>query len=156
MTVELRSSDAGDADACDVIVASLPYFFGDPDGVEECKVAVRTHRGFVATDEGEVVGFLTMARHPGASAEITWMAVHADHRRGGIGRLLVERAASEMSAEGCRLLFVLTLGPSVPEDVADSYGGTRAFYAAMGFIPLREFALRNWNDAAALVLARPL
>jgi len=84
------------------------------------------------------------------------MAVHADHRRRGIGRLLVECAASEMSGEGCRLLFVLTLGPSVPEDVDDSYGGTRDFYATMGFIPLREFQLRNWNDAAALMLARPL
>jgi hypothetical protein len=26
----------------------------------------------------------------------------------------------------------------------------------MGFIPLREFALRDWSDEAALVLALPL
>lgn len=152
----VRPLDSEDAEACDAIVASLPYFFGDPDGVEKCKMAVRTQRGYVATERGEIVGFLTVAPHPGSSVEITWMAIHANRRRQGIGRLLVERVVDELIAEGCPLLFVLTLGPSVPEDADDNYGGTRAFYEAMGFISLREFALRDWNDEAALVLALPL
>ena len=32
--------------------------------------------------------------------------------------------------------------------------GTRAFYRRMGFAPLRELGLREWNDASALMLAR--
>jgi hypothetical protein len=51
---------------------------------------------------------------------------------------------------------VLTLGPSEPEDVEDNYGGTRAFYEAMGFVPLRELELRSWNSGAALMFAVPL
>jgi hypothetical protein len=54
------------------------------------------------------------------------------------------------------MLFVLTLGPSVPEDVEDGYEGTREFYRRCGFVGLREFGLRDWNDAYALVLARAL
>ena len=54
------------------------------------------------------------------------------------------------------MLCVLTLGPSVPEDAADNYAGTRAFYQSCGFVPLRELELRSWNDAYALMLARPL
>ncbi len=51
-------------------------------------------------------------------------------------------------------MFVITLGPSVAEPgVADSYAGTRAFYEAVGFVPLKE--LDVWGDApAGLILAR--
>jgi hypothetical protein len=52
------------------------------------------------------------------------------------------------------VLFVLTLGPSVPEEAGDNYEGTRAFYRRMGFGPLRELQLRDWNDSHALILAR--
>ena len=67
---------------------------------------------------------------------------------------MIDAAVRQCEADALRILFVLTLGPSVPEDVADSYDGTRTFYRSMGFVPLRELALRDWNDAAALILAR--
>ena len=51
-------------------------------------------------------------------------------------------------------MFLLTLGPSVPDDVADGYQGTRRFYEAVGFTPLRELGLRDWEDEAALLLVR--
>lgn len=156
MPIELRELRAGDADVCDAVVASLPYFFGDPSGVEECKVAVRTHEGWVATLRGDVVAFVTVVSHFPSSAEITWLAVHADHRRRGVGHRLVDHVKVEMAARGRRVLHVLTLGPSVPEDEPDNYGGTRAFYEAMGFVPLRELHLRSWSDEAALILAFPL
>lgn len=156
--VVLRPLTSDDAPACDAIIASLPYFFGDRQGVRDCAVAVRTQSGIVAVSGDAIVGFLTIERFDPGSAEITWMAVHASHRRDGIGRMLMGAAAAEMAASGVRVMFVLTLGPSVPEppEVADNYAGTRAFYESIGFIPLREFALATWNDPAALILARPL
>ncbi|MDP9238087.1 MAG: GNAT family N-acetyltransferase [Chloroflexota bacterium] len=155
--VVLRPLTSDDAPACDAIIASLPYFFGDPQGVRDCAGAARTQSGIVALAGEAIVGFLTIERFGPGSAEVTWMAVHASHRRGGIGRMLIDRTAAEMTAAGARVLFVLTLGPSVPEpEVADNYAGTRAFYETMGFIPLREFALATWNDPAALILVRPL
>ena len=152
----VRPLELSDTPACDAVIASLPYFFGDPDGIRECAEAVRSQRGFVATVDAAVVGFITLAQHDPASAEITWLAAHAAHRRRGIGRALVQAAEHALAAEGVEMLFVLTLGPSVPEDVDDGYAGTRAFYGAMGFVPLKEFALKTWNDPAALVLAKAL
>jgi hypothetical protein len=54
------------------------------------------------------------------------------------------------------MMCVLTLGPSVPEEPGDNYEGTRAFYQRVGFVPLRELRLREWNDSHALMLARSL
>jgi len=56
------------------------------------------------------------------------------HRR-GIGRALVERAASYARAEGFTLLHVKTLAPSDPDP---GYAATRRFYEAMCFVPLEE------------------
>jgi ribosomal protein S18 acetylase RimI-like enzyme len=152
----IRGLDVDDARACDAVIASLPYFFGDPDGIRNCAEAVRTQRGFVARVDGAVAGFITLEEHQPGSIEINWLAVQAERRRRGLGRMLIEAAAAQLASEGVRALFVLTLGPSVPEDVEDGYDGTRAFYQALGFIPLRELALRDWNDAFALMLVRPL
>jgi ribosomal protein S18 acetylase RimI-like enzyme len=155
-TAAIRRLILTDAEGCDAVLASLPYFFGDPDGIAQCHEAVRTERGFVAVDGNTVVGLITLTPHQPGSSEITWLAVHAGHRRGGIGRRLIDASVELLRSEGQQMLFVLTLGPSVPEDVDDGYEGTREFYRRCGFVGLREFGLRDWNDAYALVLVRAL
>jgi ribosomal protein S18 acetylase RimI-like enzyme len=154
----IRPLEARDADACDAVLASLPYFFGDRDGIRQAHDAVRSQRGFVAELDGAVRGFITLEQHQAGSSEITWLAVHQGFRRNGIGRSLVEASVELLRSEEQSVVFVLTLGPSVPEpiDVADNYEGTRQFYRRMGFVGLREFGLRDWNDAFALVLVRAL
>jgi hypothetical protein len=53
----------------------------------------------------------------------------------------MDRLASELRAEGRRLLLVLTVSPSdPPDDIEDGYQATRAFYAANGFVLARDFA----------------
>ncbi len=152
----IRPLAPADAEACDRIVLTLPYHFGDEGGRAECARAVRTQGGLVAVQEGEVVGFLTLARHEPRSAEITWMAVRADRRRHGLGRKLIERAVDELAQDGVELLSVLTLAESEPEDrETDNYADTRAFYGALGFVALRELALESWNDRA-VILVRPV
>jgi GNAT superfamily N-acetyltransferase len=98
----------------------------------------------------------SLLHHFPESAEITWMAVAAAHRRSGTGAMLIDAACAAASAGGARMLCVLTLGPSVPEDVDDGYDGTRRFYMTQGFVPLRELGLREWNDSHALILARAI
>jgi ribosomal protein S18 acetylase RimI-like enzyme len=145
-----------DAEACDAVVLSLPYHFGHEGGRAECARAVRTQEGLVAVEEDEVVGFLTLRRHDPRSAEITWMAVRADRRRRGIGRELIERAVDDLSCDGVELLSLLTVAESEPEERdSDNYADTRAFYRAVGFVPLRELALESWDDRA-VILARPV
>ena len=154
--VSVRELELADAPVCDAVMATLPYFFGQPAGIAECAAAVRSQPGLVAVDRsGNVVGFLTYRLHHANSAEITWMAVRQDTRRQGVGRLLIDVVEAHLWRRGVRLVFVITLGPSVDEPgVTDGYGGTRAFYESTGFIPLRE--LDAWGpDSPGLILARP-
>jgi ribosomal protein S18 acetylase RimI-like enzyme len=98
----VRPLSAADADACDAIVAGLPYHFGNEQGRADCARAVRSQPGLVAEDDGEVVGFLTYEPRFEAAAEITWMAVRADRRRSGIGRAMLGRLSEELVAGGRR------------------------------------------------------
>jgi ribosomal protein S18 acetylase RimI-like enzyme len=151
----VRALEPSDAEACDAVVATLPYHFGSEAGLRECAEAVRSQNGLVAAIDRDIVGFVTEQRYGSGTAEMTWLAVRADHRRQGIGRTLTERLVRDLAADGVRILFALTLGPSTPDDVEDGYEGTRRFYERMGFLPLREFTLASWDDPA-LVLVRPL
>ncbi len=141
-----------DAAACDAVIASLPYHFGNEHGIAECAAAVRAQRGLAATIDGGLVGFCTWQPWFGTSRELTWLAVAADHRRSGIGTQLVEQLAADAAADGMAYLLVTTLSASVPEPgVTDSYAGTRRFYLARGFAPLWEPA-GWWNGENQAVL----
>ena len=151
----VRDLRVEDAVACDDVVRSLPYFFGSELGVAECTRAVRSQRGWIIETCGHVQGFLVVDYPLPGAPEITWMAVHADHRRHGLGRVLIEHAVDELAGVGAAVLSVLTLAASVPEAGMDTYAGTRAFYKAMGFLAVREIHPPGW-DSAALLLVRPL
>ncbi len=99
----IRPLTIDDAPACDAVLATLPTFFGDADGIRDCAVAVRTQRGFVATINDVAIGFITVLAHIPGSAEITWLAVHAEHRRHGIGTLLVDAATDTLRDEGAAM-----------------------------------------------------
>ena len=152
----IRPLEAGDAPACDAVVASLPYHFGNADGRRESAEAVRSSAGLAAVEGGRVVGFLTFVHHFPETSEITWMAVHAGHRGRGIGRALVRRLTGDLRAQGRRLLLVLTVSELEEEPgVGDGYNRTRAFYRSVGFVPARELP-DLWPDDKALLLAMPL
>ena len=145
-----------DGEACDAIIASLPYHFGEEGGIAECARAVRESHGLVAEVGAAVVGFLTLDRHLDASAEITWMAVRADARGGGIGTGLIDALSAQLRAESRSLLLVLTLAERALEPgVADGYARTRAFYRSCGFVDAREFT-ELWPNAPALLMVKHL
>lgn len=152
MTVEIVELEAKYAAGCDAVIASLPAFFGDPGGIEDCARAVRTQRGFVALAGDSVVGFLTLEPAQPSSAEITWMAVHAEHRRAGIGGRLIEAAVVWARGDGVAMLIVMTAGEAdEPDRPGDNYTGTRRFYRNQGFVPLKEFLPSGWNQTALLL-----
>ena len=154
----IRDLASGDAETCDAIVLSLPYHFGLEQGRADCAAAVRSEPGLVAERDDTVVGFCTFARHFDGSAEITWLAVHADRRGGGVGTRLVEELASRMHAEGRRLLIALTVSASDgPDDIEGGYDATRAFYRSAGFVEARDFG-GFWGDDGdtPVLMVRPL
>jgi GNAT superfamily N-acetyltransferase len=150
VTVVTRQLVVNDAEACDAIVATLRYHFGDEEGRRECAAAIRAQRG------GEVVGFLTLEPRFDECLEVTWMAVRADRRRQGIGRALLDRVASDSREEGRKFLLVLTVSPSDGADeIPDGYQATRAFYATNGFILARDFP-GYWKSDTPVLMVRPL
>jgi hypothetical protein len=56
--VHIRPLRGADAERCDLIIASLPYHFGQDDGRRACAHAVRSQPGLVAVLDDTVVGFL--------------------------------------------------------------------------------------------------
>jgi GNAT superfamily N-acetyltransferase len=135
----IRPLDPSDSAACDGIVASLPDWFGLEAGIRECAEAVRTQPGLVAEVEGEVRGFLTIARPYPQTPEISWMAVHARDRRQGVGRALIMALTDQLRTQGDRLVLVKTLSDRT--DAGPEYAETRAFYLAMDFVPVAELDL---------------
>jgi GNAT superfamily N-acetyltransferase len=155
--VALRPLEPADAPACDAILASLPYHFGDDHGRELCAKAVREQPGLVATAGDAPIGFVTWRHWYAAAAEITWLAVHADHRRRGAGRLLVDGVLAAVGPE-VRYAVVTTLSEATPDDpgVEDGYAGTRAFWRRCGFEPVFDPA-GWWNEEnQAVVMVRLL
>jgi GNAT superfamily N-acetyltransferase len=148
--VALRPLSPADADGCDAVIASLPYHFALEEGWKACAGAVRSGAGWVAEADGRVVGFLTVRPWYEHALEITWMAVHAHHRRRGIGRMLIGALADE-PLPGVRYLVVTTLSAATAETVADGYAGTRRFYRQNGFQPIWD-PEGWWNDENQAVL----
>ena len=101
----------------------------------------------------QVIGFVTLRETSADALELHVMGVLPSWHRRGIGRALVERAASYARAEGYSLLHVKTLAPSDPDP---GYAATRAFYASVGFRPL-EVLPQVWGpENPCLLLVRPL
>lgn len=156
MTIAIRQLASRDADACDAVVASLPYHFGIEEGRRECAAAVRSQRGLVADDDGQVAGFLTVEPRFDECLEVTWMAVHAGRRRRGVGRMLMDRLATDARSEGRRYLLVLTVSPTDgPDEIPDGYQATRAFYRANDFVLARDFP-GYWDSDTPVLMVRAL
>jgi GNAT superfamily N-acetyltransferase len=135
----VRTLEHEDAPTCDAIIASLPEWFGMPEGIRDCARDVRVQSGLAFEREDHVIGFLTYVARSATMTEITWMAVHAHDRGRGIGTALVTELVERLSAAGVRKLLVKTLSDRV--DPGPEYAATRRFYLARGFVPAAELDL---------------
>lgn len=154
MSLRIRPLEPGDAAACDAIVASLPDFFEHQGGLDAAAEAVRTQKGHVAEDRRRVVAFATWEPRTRYTAEITWMAVARDRRHRGVGTQLVEVICEELRALGYRLALAMTSAAPKVIGGDDTYGPTRQFWLARGFLPLAELDI--WDTNLALLQVRPL
>jgi len=136
-----------------VQTCALPIWFGLDEGIRDCAAAVRSEPGLVFERAGAVIGFLTVVRPSPVTAEISWLAVHAEDRGHGAGTALVTRLIDDLAAEGTvRLLLVKTL--SDREDPGPEYTATRAFYLARGFRPAAELDLFGPENPIQLMALR--
>ena len=135
---------------CAEILVSLPTWFGIPESNATYKRDVEFLPMFVAEEGGRFQGFIALKRHTPHAFEIHVLGVRPELHRKGIGQALVARGESLVRDSGARFLTVKTLSASHPDP---GYAKTRAFYAAMGYVPIEEFAtLWNPDNPAVMML----
>lgn len=121
---------------CERVLRALPEWFG----IEESLVGyVRQVAGlttFAACAGEEAAGFLSLLRHTECAQEICVMGVLREYHRTGAGRALVAAAAQRARREGATFLTVKTVAETSPDE---GYARTRAFYRAVGFLPVEVF-----------------
>jgi GNAT superfamily N-acetyltransferase len=137
------------------ILRALPDWFGIEPAIVDYARAANELPTFVATRDAETVGFLTLKPTSTHAIEVHVMAVRQNEHRRGVGRALVERAAAYARAAGFALLHVKTLAPT-PNDPYPPYEATRAFYAAVGFMPLEELPQVWGPENPCLLMVRVL
>jgi GNAT superfamily N-acetyltransferase len=140
-------------DAVAQLLADLPEWFGIERSVREYVAAARTRPTTAALLGDEVVGVCVVRPHTPVAAEIELLAVERARHRRGIGRDLVHRVEDEQRAHGVELLQVKTFGPS---GASLEYARTRAFYAALGYLPLEERTDIWGPDNPCLISVKPL
>lgn len=128
VTIERQASGTR-RKACLRLARSMDEGFTE-DGLTAMAHDLRAQRTVVAEDDGEVVGFVSIAeRNPNVS-ELGWLAV-ADERQGeGIGTDLLAAVYDDRRAAGIELLAVKTLADTAEDE---NYARTRAFYEKEGF-----------------------
>ena len=151
--VSIRPLEPRDIPSCEEILRGLPQWFGFPDVNAQYVRDLESLPAFVAIGQGRVVGFLALRHHNPLASEIHVLAVRRERRRSGIGRALVRHAEDELARSRVRILQVKTLGPSHPDS---GYKETRAFYSALGFIPLEETKTFWGEDNPCLIMVKPL
>ena len=134
MEVAVRA-DGHWPDDVERILRALPEWFGLAEPILGYINDAGTMPSFAAFDGETVVGVCLVRRHTDVAAEIELLAVPRELHRHGIGRRLVDRVVADLRNDGVELLQVKTFGPSGD---SEEYVRTRAFYRALGFLPLEE------------------
>ncbi len=151
--VTVRPFAKEDRAGCAAVLAGLPHWFGFAAVNDGWIAELAPDSAFVAASGGQVTGFVMVTERTAAAAEIPVLALVERFHRHGTGRALVERAEDLARVWGKALLYALTLGPSHPDA---GYASTRAFWQAMGYLPLFETPALWGPDQPALVMVKPL
>ena len=99
-----------------------------------------------------MVGFVTLREHNFVSLELSCIALLPSWHRAGLGRRLCVTAEKWWAGRGGGLVQVKTVGASRANE---HYARTRAFYDAIGYLPVEEFP-DLWPGIPCLLLVKPL
>src|SRR5512136_2961798 len=142
MTFTIEGPLLGQFHACIPILRLLPNWFGIKEAILKYEQEIEHLPTFLAKENRQILGFLSLKQHTPFSGEIYVMAVHPDMHHNGIGRRLVETAESHARGLNLEYMQVKTLGPARPDE---HYARTRLFYQALGYRPLEELT-QIWDE----------
>ena len=138
---------------CENILRALPDWFGIESSLIQYVKDADIMPTMLAQDENDFIGFITIKKHFRESADIHCMGILPKYHRKGIGKFLIKELEKYLKDEGVKLLQVKTL--SADRDCS-AYAKTRAFYKAVGFLPLEIFP-NLWDEAnPCLVLIKQI
>ncbi len=132
------------------VLRQLPQWFG----IEAALVGYANDAArlpnFIAVADDNLVGFVTLREHNTASLEMTCLALLPEWHRSGEGSRLCGAVEEWWTGCGGKLIQVKTLGPSRANE---GYGYSRAFYDALGYLPVEEFS-DLWQGNPCLLLVK--
>ncbi|WP_245612542.1 GNAT family N-acetyltransferase [Palaeococcus ferrophilus] len=128
MTVKLLETDE-ERLACMEIAKGLPEWFNEA-GLRAIERDLVREETYLAAENGNVLGFITIKPINDNAMEILWMAVRREHQRKGIGSALLKFAESLARERGFEVLVVKTSG----DFSYRPYDETRRFYEKKGFV----------------------
>jgi ribosomal protein S18 acetylase RimI-like enzyme len=150
VVVSAREAAAGDAEKIHALARELAGAVGDsPPDFEAVRARLSellgesSARVLVAEDEdGAVVGVASLwikpdLAHGDTVIEVPMLVVAEDHRREGVGKLLMEEIRSLAAGHGAGVIELVATGDNRP---------AREFYHALGFVETDHVALEFMGD----------
>jgi GNAT superfamily N-acetyltransferase len=153
MTYDVILRPAGSGADCASILAEIPEWFGMPESNANYARLAEEGPAYLVEVDGRAEGLMMLKPHFDSTVEVYFLAVRPALHRKGVGRALVERAVAIAAERGALYLSVKTLGPSAEYE---PYARTRAFYRALGFVPLEEFTEVWGPDNPTLLMVKPV
>lgn len=136
MTVIIQGPLLNQSEYCAPILRALPQWFGIEEATQHYIDSISELPTFLAFFQQDCVGFLSIKPFLEYAADIYVMGIHPDYHHQGIGKTLLRAAEDYLRSQGVLFLQVKTLSERHPDPF---YAKTRAFYQAVGFVPLEEF-----------------
>lgn len=128
--MKIRKSSEKDFKGMIVVAKNLhPKWFDRFAINKSMPLDLRIHKGFVAEENGEILGFITYTSNDGET-KISWIGVNPKFQRKGIGTKLLKRLEKELNKLGAKELRVETVAET---ENYKPYEITRTFYKKMGF-----------------------
>ncbi len=153
LNIEICGPELGKSVVCLPILRALPDWFGIEASLVQYAAEIEVLPTFLAYNDGQIIGFVTLKQHNPYSAEVYVMGVLPEWHRQGIGRMLMDQALAGLVEQELEYVQVKTLGPS---NADERYAKTRAFYESMGFSPLEEFKQIWGEQNPCLIMIRKL
>ncbi len=132
--------------ACLEIAKNLPEWFNE-NGKRGIERDLKKEETFIAVEDGEVAGFITVKPLNDKAIEIIWMAVKRELRGRGIGSRLLNSIEELAARRGFEVLVVKTSG-----DLSyKPYDETRRFYEKRGFVRIALIdPYPKWGEEALI------
>ncbi len=134
--IEYTGPKKGLGHECEVVLRSLPQWFGREDSIQMYAEDVESMDTYTARLNGDVLGFFSIKVHNEFSAELYVLGVKPEYHGQGIGTKLYEKVEADLKGQSIRFVQVKTLSPTAKDS---NYEKTRLFYLSLGFRPLEDF-----------------